>query len=331
MRAIVLSNKGSLGGLTYVKDRQIPNPREGAIRVKVNCVGLNPVDYKLADGWGDVQWDNPPVLGLDVSGTVDAIGPGVSGFSVGDRVYYHGNLSLEDGGFAEYACTSSHTVTPMPDELSMEQAAAIPCSGFTAYQAVVNKLKIRTPQPNATILIHGGAGGVGGYAIQLAKAQDVQVFSTCSENHKDYVKGLGVDQIIDYRKENIYERVMNETAGRGVDYIINTIDAETATKDIDMLAFGGELVAIVEHPYFARLKFYEKALSIHEVALGGAHLNGDWRSQVQLSEIGRNFASLMVKGVIKPLDLTIITLEEIPFYLEKLKGRHIAGKVVARI
>jgi NADPH:quinone reductase-like Zn-dependent oxidoreductase len=213
----------------------------------------------------------------------------------------------------------------------MEQAAAIPCSGFTAYQAIVNKLKIITSQPDATILIHGGAGGVGGYAIQLAKAKELRVISTCSENHKEYVRNLGADVVIDYRNENVFESVMKETNGRGVDYIVNTIDADSATRDIDMLAFGGELVAIVEHPHFERLKFYEKALSIHEVALGGAHLNGDWKSQLQLAEIGRAFLELMEKGIIQPLDLTIISLEEIPEYLGKLKGRHLAGKIVAKI
>jgi NADPH:quinone reductase-like Zn-dependent oxidoreductase len=111
MKAIVLDKKGSLEGLKYVEDRLVPEPGNGEIRVKVHCVGLNPVDYKLADGWGDVQWEKPPVLGLDIAGVVDAIGSGVSEVFIGDRVYYHGNLSKEDGGFAEYACTSYHTVT----------------------------------------------------------------------------------------------------------------------------------------------------------------------------------------------------------------------------
>ena len=328
MKAIVLNKPGSLEELKYVEDRPVPKPEIGEIRVKVHCVGLNPVDYKLADGWGGVNWSEPPVLGLDVAGTVDAVGEGVNNFSVGDRVYYHGNLSKVHGGFAEYACTTAHTASHMPDGLKMEEAAALPCAGFTAYQAVVNKLK---PREGNTILIHAGAGGVGGYAIQLAKLRQLKVFSTCSANHIDHVKALGADCVIDYTKEDVYGRIMKETNGRGVDYIINTVDRETATKDIDMLAFNGELVAVVEHPDFNRLRFYEKAMSLHEVALGGAHLNGDLRAQLQLAEIGCVFARLVVEGKIKPLNSKLIEIAEIPDYLSELKKRHVAGKIVARI
>lgn len=328
MRAVVLNKPGSLEELRYVEDRPIPVPGKGEIRVKVHCVGLNPVDYKLADGWGGVNWGNPPVLGLDVAGTVDALGDGVTGFSTGDRVYYHGNLSKENGGFAEFACTAALTVSFMPDGLKMETAAAIPCSGFTAYQAVVNKLKVREGN---TILVHAGAGGVGGYAIQLAKLKGLKVFSTCSTGHIDYVKGLGADCVIDYTKEDVYGRIMEETDQRGVDYIVNTIDGETATRDVDILAFNGELAAIVEHPDFSRLRFYEKAMSLHEVALGGAHLNGDLKARLQLAEIGNEFARLVVEGKVKPLKMELIAITEIPAYLARLKERHVAGKIVAKV
>jgi len=328
LKAIILNKPGFLDELKYVEDRPVPVPGKGEIRVKVYCVGLNPVDYKLADGWGDMKWSTAPVLGLDVAGTVDAIGEGVTGFSIGERVYYHGNMSKENGGYAEFACTSAHTVSKMPDGLKMEEAAALPCSGFTAYQAVMYKLKV---EPECTILIHAGAGGVGGYAIQLAKLKGLKVFSTCSTNHIEHVKDLGADCVIDYTKEDVHNRIMAETDNRGVDYIINTIDGETATKDIDMLAFNGELAAIVEHPDFNRLRFYEKAMSLHEVALGGAHINGDYKAQIRLAEIGNEFARLVVEGKIKSLNGKLIELQEIPFYLSELKKRHVAGKIVARI
>lgn len=328
MKAIVLKKPVSLDELEYIEDRPIPDPGKGEIRVKVYCVGLNPVDYKLAEGWGNVKWKEPPVLGLDVSGVVDALGGGVTGFSVGDKVYYHGNLTKENGGFAEYACTSAHTVSFIPEDLKMEEAAALPCSGFTAYQAVINKLKVRSGN---TILIHAGAGGVGGYAIQLAKLKGLTVFSTCSTNHIEHVQNLGADFVIDYTKSDVYSEIMKATDNRGVDYIVNTVDSETATRDIDLLAFNGELAAIVEHPDFNRLRFYEKAMSLHEVALGGAHINGDMRAQLQLAEIGNEFARLVVEGKIKPLNSKLIEIKEIPFYLSELKKRHVAGKIVAKI
>ncbi|MBR0597855.1 zinc-binding dehydrogenase [Sinanaerobacter chloroacetimidivorans] len=328
MKAIVLETIGSLDGLKYVENRPVPNPQNGEIRVKVSAAGLNPVDYKLTLGWGDVNWSSPPVLGLDVAGIVDSIGEGVTKFSVGDRVYYHGNLSKVNGGFAEYACTDENSVSLMPEDLSMLAAASLPCSGFTAYQAVVKKLRA---ERGKTILIHAGAGGVGGYSIQLAKMRGLTVFTTCSTKNIDYVKELGADFALDYTKDDIYVKIMTETQSRGVDYIVNTLDRESATKDIDILAFHGELAAIVEHPDFSRIRFYEKAMSIHEVALGGAHLNGDLQAKRQLAEIGDEFAKLVVMKKIKPLSIKKIELHEVPQCLAELERRHVAGKMVALI
>lgn len=326
MRAVVLTEPGSIDGLEYVENREIPEPGENEIRVTVMAAGLNPVDYKLAEGWGDVDWEKPPVLGLDVAGIVEKTGAQVSEFKVGEPVYYHGNLSKSDGGFAEYACTAAHTVSHLPQGIGFVQAAALPCAGFTAYQATMEKLKLSEEK---TILVHAGAGGVGGYAIQLAKLKGAKIFTTCSPENDEYVKRLGADNIIHYREENLYERIMDETAGRGVDYVINTVDSETATKDIDLLAFSGELVAVVEHPDFNRLTFYEKGMSIHEVALGGAHINGDYKAQRKLAQIGDRYSDLILKGQIQLPDIEEIKLQEIPEALKHLKSRHVAGKIVA--
>ena len=328
MKAVILTAPKSYEYLKIVSNRLIPEPKADEIRVKVHAVGLNPVDYKLVNGWGDVKWDFPVVLGLDVAGIIDKVGKNVTTFVQGDKVYYHGNLSKENGGFAEYACTTAHTVSRIPNGLDMIGAAALPCSGFTAYQAVKKKLK---PISGKTILIHAGAGGVGGYAIQLAKLENLKIFTTCSERNFEYVKELGADFAIDYNTQNIEDYIKYQTGGRGVDYIINTVDSATATTDIDLLAFGGELVAVVEHPDFNKINFYEKAMSLHEVALGGAHINGDYSSQLELAEIGRIMADYIVEGIIKLPQIKVIQMEEIPKYLEMLETRHVAGKIVAKI
>lgn len=326
MKAIVLTKIGDLTGLQYTEEREIPQPRDDEIRVQVKAAGLNPVDYKLAEGWGGVQWKQSPVLGLDVAGIVDAVGSRVTEFVRGERIFYHGSLAGCSGGFAEFACTTAHTVSRLPEGVDFVSAAALPCSGFTAYQAVVEKLKL---DHNKTILIHGGAGGVGGYGIQLAKLLGATVFTTCSPKNDQYVKELGADEVIHYRTEDIRKRIDDLTGGRGVDYVVNTVDGQTATKDIDLLAFSGELVAVVEHPDFSRLRFYEKGLSIHEVALGGAHLNGDFRAQRKLAEIGDDYARLLLESKIKLPAIRTIPLQEIPDGLKELKTRHVAGKIVA--
>lgn len=328
MKAIVLNRNGEAANLSYAEERLVPKPEDNEIRVKVKAVGLNPVDYKLADGWGDVNWPEDPILGLDVAGVVDCVGRRVSDFKIGERVFYHGNLAGVNGGFAEYACTTAHTVSKLPKDIDYKTAAALPCAGFTAYQATIEKLKLDRTK---TILVHAGAGGVGGYAIQLAKLRGATVFTTCSPKNDDYVKKLGADFVIHYNDENVYDRIMKATNGRGVDYVINTVDSETATKDIDLLAFSGELVAVVELPDFNRLSFYEKGMSIHEVALGGAHLNGDMKAQRKLAEIGNAYTYLLMKNKIQVPNIEVISLEDIPAALLKLKERHVAGKIVAVI
>lgn len=326
MKAIVLTKPGNLKNLQYTEAREIPQPAKNEIRVKVMAVGLNPVDYKLAEGWGDVEWKEPPVLGLDVAGIVDAAGSSETGFAPGERVFYHGSLAECNGGFAEYACTTAHTVSRLPKEIDYASAAALPCAGFTAYQAVVEKLKL---DKSKTILIHAGAGGVGGYGIQLAKLQGATVYTTCSAENDEYVKSLGADAVIHYKNEDLRERIFDLTDGRGMDYVVNTVDSQTATRDIDLLAFSGELVAVVEHPDFNRLHFYEKGMSIHEVALGGAHLNGDFKAQKKLAEIGDCYTKLLRESKIKLPTIRKIGLQEIPEGLEALKTRHVAGKIVA--
>lgn len=324
MKALVLHDNK----LVMENDRPIPEPEEDEIRVKVACCGLNPVDYKLMSGWGDPGWKEPPVLGLDVSGVVDKVGIGVEKFKVGDRVYYHGSLAKINGGFAEYACTTALTVSLMDDKVGFEVAAAVPCSGFTAYQATMDKLKLDSTK---TVLIQAGAGGVGGYAIQLAKHKGAMVITTCSARNDEYVRSLGADYIVHYGEDDIEKSVMEITGGRGVDYAVDTVGGETATQAIDYLAFSGQLVCIVDLPDFNRIRFFEKGISIHEVALGGAHINGDTVAKRHLAEIGDDYMRLLADGSVKPPKMQIISLEQVAEYMKLLETRHVSGKIVARI
>ncbi|MDR3225204.1 MAG: zinc-binding dehydrogenase [Clostridiales Family XIII bacterium] len=326
MEAIVLEKKGSLEGLSYVKDRPVPVPSPGYLRVKVEAVGLNPVDYKLAEGWGDVPWPEPPVLGLDVAGIVDALGDGVSKFSVGDRVYFHGWFADVDGGYAEYACAPEYAVAYAPEALSAVDLASIPCAGFTAWLAINEKLRVRE---GSTILIHAGAGGVGAFAIQLAKLKGLKIFSTCSKKNVDYVKSMGADVVIDYNSEDVTEAVLQATDRQGVDYIVNTVDGVTSTQDLGRLAFNGELAAVVENPDFSELEFYANALSIHQIALGGAHGSNNIRAKNLIGRMGEEYAALMLQGKVKPLSVEVIGIEDIPDALARMKQRHVAGKIVA--
>ena len=154
---------------------------------------------------------------------------------LGDWVFYHGDLS-KPGGFAEFAVTTAHTVARIPDSMSFVDAASLPCAGLTAYHALHRRLHVRAGQ---TILVHAGAGGVGGFAIQLAAHAGLKVLTTCSENNADYVRDLGAEVAIDYHTENLKEVVSAVTDGRGVDAILSSLGSEGATQDLDLLAFNG--------------------------------------------------------------------------------------------
>ncbi len=327
MKALILDEPGKVESLKIVQDREKPIPQKNEIRVKVHAAGLNPSDYQVAAYAGLVS-EKKRVLGLDVSGTVDVIGSAVTNFKVGDRVYYLRSITNLDGGFAEYSCTTAHTASKLPDEIPYEVAAVVPAAGFTAYQAIMQKLK---PKAGNTILIHGGAGGVGGFAIQLAKLYGLTVYTTCLGRDIKYVKSLGADEAIDFTKEDVYTVLSKLTDGRGVDYILNTISSSSATSDIDALAFGGEIVVTAGFPDFGRLHFYEKGISLHEIALGVAHTDGDYKAQCNLALIGDAFAQLLAERKILPPVLTEITMEEILEYLIKLKDGRITGKVVVKM
>ncbi|WP_054957938.1 zinc-binding dehydrogenase [Paenibacillus dakarensis] len=328
MKALVLREQGNLNSLTIVHNRKIPIPKSNEIRVRVVAAGLNPSDHQIASYKGTGFAEEERVLGIDIAGIVDAVGSDVTNLVVGDRVYYLRSINNEHGGFAEYAVTTAHTVSKLPNDIPFAFAGVSPGAGFTAYQAIVQKLKL---QAGRTILIHGGAGGVGGFAIQLAKLHNLTVYTTCQASDIPYVLSLGADLAIDYENQDVYAEINKLTNHLGVDYVLSTINPETATKDIDILRFGGEIVVTAGFPDFSRLHFYEKGLSLHEIALGAAHTVNDPQVQSNLAVIGDEFAKLISGQHIKPPAITSIKMEEIPAYLLKLKSGSIQGKVVAII
>lgn len=325
MKALVLDRPGTPESL-YTSDVEQPKPGPGEVRVKVHAVGLNPVDYKLAAS-GFPGWDYPMILGLDVAGVIDAVGPGVDEWFTGDPVYYHGDLS-KPGGYSQYAVVTTRTLAWLPDGLSFTDAAALPCAGFTAYQALHRKLHV---QKDKTILIIGGAGGVGGFAVQLSKVAGLKIIATCSRHNINFVKDLGASEIIDYQSENVKQAVDEITKNRGVDYIIDTVSSESATAALDMLAFNGAIACVAGLPDISKISPFEKAISIHEVALGGAYLSDDSLALDDLARIGMEFGALAAKGLVKAMVEEVVTLEEIPDALVRLSMRHVRGKIVAKI
>lgn len=216
----------------------------------------------------------------------------------------------------------------IPEGVTFEDAAALPTAGYTAYQALHGKLPLS--QLN-TIFIHGGAGGVGGFAVQLAKLAGKQVITTASLHNHEYVKSLGADFVIDYRTEDIPSKVSLITDGRGVDAVIDTISRQSATEALDLIAFSGHIVHIAGAPDYTKIKPFTKSLSYHEVALGAAHQSGDIIAERALARTGDEMLFLLAQGSISPMLKEVISLDEIPEALSRLSKRHVKGKMVAKI
>ena len=254
------------------------------------------------------------------------------------RVLLHGKwetpsitteTSLDQAGMQIWAVITAHTVAPLPRGLSYVEAAALPCSGFTAYQALYRKLHIKAGQ---TILVEGGAGGVGGFAVQLAHHTGLTVITTCLAENNDYVSSLGADYLIDYTTRDKNQDVMEITGGRGVDHILDTISGESATKSLQLLAFNGSIASLNDLPDSKAVVPFERAVSIHEIALGGAYLSKDRIAQEDLGLIAREFGELASQGIVKPGIIEVISLEQVPESLKRLKNRKVLrGKIVARV
>tara|TARA_Y100001934_G_scaffold96837_3_gene119533 strand:+ start:1902 stop:2786 length:885 start_codon:yes stop_codon:yes gene_type:complete len=293
--------------------------------VKVHAVSLNPVDYKLTRR-GNPNWTFPHVLGLDVAGVVDAVGSAVDKWHRYDRVFYHGDLT-KDGGFAEYAITTAHTTARIPENVAFAEAAAIPCAGLTAYEAVVRRLDL---QRGHTVWIQGGAGGVGGFGIQISKNIGATVITTASTGNHDFVKSIGADYAIDYNSENVVERIMKITNGLGVDRVLGAVDVNTANEGIEVLNFRGGIACVAGMPTITDATF-TGAKSIHNIAYGGAHTSTNRAAQEDLAKMAEEMISLIANKKIDPMITQTISLEEIPDGLTQLETRHVKGKIIAEV
>ncbi|MFC7370961.1 zinc-binding dehydrogenase [Fictibacillus iocasae] len=325
MKALLLKDKG-LWKEMKVEETDTPQPGKGEILVEVHAAGLNPVDYKTGTN-GLPAWSYPHVLGLDVAGTVAEVGEGVTEWEKGDRVLYHGDFTKK-GGYAEFAVINARTVARIPDNVSFETAAALPTAGYTAYQALFRKL----PMDNVnTLLIHGGAGGVGGFGVQLAKMAGKTVISTASSHNHEYVKSLGADHVIDYREENVAEKVMELTNGLGVDAVVDAVSRQSATDSLDALSYMGHIVYIAGAPDMSKIAPFTKVLSVHEIALAAGHQSGNIHAEKDFAVIGEEMLKLVSEGKLDAMLKETIALEEVPAALERLSERHVKGKIVARI
>jgi NADPH:quinone reductase-like Zn-dependent oxidoreductase len=218
------------GGRLSVQTRPVPRPGVGEVLIRVRAAGVNPVDWKSA------RRRLGMVPGADVSGTIDSLGEGVTGWKVGEPVL---GVAFESGSYAEFAVIPVSVLAKKPRSMTFEQAAGVPIAADTAYRALHEAGRIARGQ---TVLIHGAAGGVGSVAVQIAKAAGARVIGTASPNNHEFLRSIGADQVIDYRSQKFEDVVRN------VDLVLNTVDADTNARSIRVVREGGALVSIVGPP-----------------------------------------------------------------------------------
>lgn len=305
MHAVRIHEFGGRDVLKY-EEAPRPVPGKGEVLIKVHAAGVNPVDWKIRKGlFGPVQF--PATLGFDVSGVVEAVGEDVKRLVLGDEVY--ALLPLQKaGGYAEYVVCQESIVALRPKRVDHETAAAVPLAALTAWQALLDHGKLEKGQ---TVLIHAGAGGVGHFAVQIAKAHGARVIATASPENHEYLTTIGADQVIDYKSQKFEELV------KDVDLVLDSIGGQTQSRSIGIIRKGGRLVSIVQPP--SREKLDEAGIT------GNIFLVQPDADQL------RRLAELIDAGKIKPYISDTFPLADAAKAHEKSETGRTVGKIVLTV
>ena len=308
MKAVRIHTQGGPETLVY-EDAPRPTPLTNEVLIRVRAASVNPIDWKIRDGYGKQMFNHqmPLILGWDVAGTIEAVGPEVDKFKLGDLVYGYTSL-LRDGAYAEFAIAKPAEIALKPASLDFVQAAAIPIAALTPWQAMFDTASL---QENQKVLIHAASGGVGSIAVQLAKAKGAYVIGTASARNADFVRELGVDEFIDYQSTPF------ETLVHDVDVVLDTIGGDTQVRSFGVLHKDGFLVSIVEPPS-------EELATQHGVrmAMLAVQPNAD-----QLREV----TELIDSGTLKPFVETVLPLSEARRAHELSQSGRTRGKIVLQV
>ena len=308
MKAIVLHEYGGPEVLKY-EDVPRPKPKEDQILARVIAAGVNPVDGMIRSGMfaKDEKTAFPRILGADIAGVVEKTGSKITKFKAGDAVYAYISLDNE-GGYAEYALATENEASPKPKSLDYVEAAAVPVVALTAWQALIDTAKLSAGE---TVLIHGGSGGVGTFAIQIAKGRGAKVIATASTANQDLLKQLGADVAIDYTKTKF------EDIAKDVDVVLDSVGKDTLARSYGVMKKGGFIVSLVARPDQAELA---------KRGLRGASLSAEPNSN-ELAEIG----NLIDEKKIRVIVSQTFPLSEARKAHEQVATGHTRGKIVLKV
>ncbi|KQY89803.1 zinc-dependent alcohol dehydrogenase family protein [Brevundimonas sp. Root1423] len=316
MKAAVLTR---FGGPDAFELRDVPVPAVGPrqVRVRVHATALNPLDYQIRRGDYKEYVPLPAITGHDISGVVETVGIEVSEFSPGDEVYYTPKIFGGSGSYAEQHVADVELVARKPRNLSHLEAASLTLAGGTVWEAFVERARLSVGE---TILIHGGAGGVGTLAIQIAKAIGARVITTAQSRDHAFVRSLGADEAIDYATHDYVREVTRLTDGRGVNVVFDTIGGDTLTRSPLTLAPFGRVVSLVDIAQPQNLiEAWGKNAAYHFVFTR--------QNQGKLDAL----TTLVERGLVKPVIGAVFPLArmgEAHDLLENGSARGLRGKVV---
>ncbi len=310
MKAIIIE---AYGDIEQFKEADLPEPEitEQEVLVEVHAVAVNPIDWKIRAGYLQdyLPFDMPIVFGWDVSGVVKKVGAQVTDFSVGDGVLARADLK-KPGAFAEMIAIEEAQLVKKPENLPFEEAAAIPLAGMTAWQMLFDKVNLTSGE---TVLIHGGAGGIGIFAVQLAKRAGAKVIATASSRNKDFLLALGADRFIDYQKEDFQKLV------HGADAVLDLIGGDVLERSYKVLKRGGRLVSVAGQPNQEEAK---------KMGITASYLN----SKIKIDQL-EELAGLASAG-----ELKIVLADVLPFTLDGVRQahalsetRHARGKIIVKV
>jgi len=310
MKAIVIDE---YGGQEVLQEREVDQPtiQENQVLLEIHATSINPIDWKVRAGYLQemLPFEFPVILGWDAAGIIVEKGEKVSNFEIGDRVFTR-PATTNQGTYAEFVAVDENLLAHIPSSMSFEEAAAIPLAGLTAWQCLVDFGKIKKDDK---VLIHAGAGGVGNFAIQIAKSFGAYVATTASSKNAEFLKSLGADQVIDYRTEDFTDLL------KDYDIVLDSMGGEVQSNSYKVLKPKGKLVSIAQPPS-------EEEAAEHQVDAGFLWLDPN-------GEQLKHLADMYVDGKLK-----VVIGETFPFNEQSLKDahalsetHHARGKIVIKV
>ncbi len=325
MRAVVVPRPGEADVLE-VAERPDPVPAAHEVRIRVAAAGLNGADLSQRRGYYPSPAGAPDWPGLEVSGTIDALGEGVDGWSVGDRVF----ALLPGGGYAELVTVDAGLVLPVPDAVDLVEAAGLPEVAATVWS---NVFALGRLSAGEVLLVHGGASGIGTMAIQLARAFGAQVIATAGSDDKaDFCREVGADAAVNYREQDFVEAVDAFTEGRGADVVLDIVGGAYIERDLEALSVGGRILSIaVRDRTPASIDMglmMRKRASLHGTTLRARPLA---ERVAIIAAVRENVWPLLAEGRVRPVIDSVFPLEDAAAAHRRMESSAHRGKILLRV